>query len=916
MKIYNVYPRKNIFILIISSILLFTINLYSQAYNYPEGTSSSNKLPIVNFEIGTVSGGAFEAPVWVKFYPFGTYDPDGKIILFEMDMNGDGIYDVKEKALTGSSYEFTMPGEYTASVRVTDDKGGITAKSKSFIINEVENTFTKSVENKITVISSDAWEETAIPWIKVWAPNGNSIITKEVDSNSIPERNFKSISPIISIEPQDENSLLGAIRVKMPESIYVPDKDKGRVALAFYEEGYSTCTGETESRWRFHSVDYDPETGTYEAQMNHGCLMTWGLVTLGVGVGYLVWDDATRLLMTKKKSDHFVLHYNQNEVTEEIATFTLNKLEQAQTFLTKDILKGGLGLDYPSVPTKLDIYFVSIKTKKKDVNYGGYLESGKTSAKWMDLNLPSNIPNYNSKKMIATLTHELFHFIQYSNYNNATYKWLNEALSSAVELTAVKTKFFVPDNQSPILNTAMLVKGLKGIKEGKDGYSVGLFIDFLVHRYGVDIYSTILNECKRQVGSGTEQNPLISLQRAISRLDRKKYPSRQDWSEMDAVWQAFTDAFIKENSGAPLIDERPDRKIPYTNRSNMKLTVGEKETVQKWSIEVPSLSLKPWASRTYNISPAEWNDEDKAIIDCNITFTPQEKTPFEITTLIAFANKKGGKAFLPIQARTIGRITDKTLDLTFTLNLEKKNRSNLLSFIPTGLGAKKKPGVAKGTYKFSCKLRKEENIEVSPAVPISTSAIDTYWWAYWKTAVKIKNSDKNTLDILNESSLGDLYRNAWSEWEPIENQIITINKRFDTIRNNVELYSRMNTAYYNETQEIHPLLMEISNNYIDVWNVYANASDAIEVFSNIRTIGMKATVLVSPNHLRYLHIGKSTELPSQMEIQKAVDKFHESLAQISPCQNALSSFEKYWVKNKNEAFKIVEEIKISYPSLK
>ena len=96
--------------------------------------SQINNLPVVNFDVSTVSGGPFEAPVWVKFYPSGTYDPDGYIILFEIDMNGDGIYDVESSTLTGGSYEFTTPGDYVASVRVTDDRGGVTIGAKSFTI--------------------------------------------------------------------------------------------------------------------------------------------------------------------------------------------------------------------------------------------------------------------------------------------------------------------------------------------------------------------------------------------------------------------------------------------------------------------------------------------------------------------------------------------------------------------------------------------------------------------------------------------------------------------------------------------------------------------------------------------------------------------------------------------------------------
>ncbi len=106
----------------------------------------SNKLPIVNFEINTVSGGEFTAPVWVKFYPSGTYDPDGYILLFEMDMDGDGTFEVSENTLSGGSYEFTVPGNYTTTVRVTDDNGGITTKSKSFVITDSQNTYTEPAE--------------------------------------------------------------------------------------------------------------------------------------------------------------------------------------------------------------------------------------------------------------------------------------------------------------------------------------------------------------------------------------------------------------------------------------------------------------------------------------------------------------------------------------------------------------------------------------------------------------------------------------------------------------------------------------------------------------------------------------------------------------------------------------------------
>lgn len=101
--------------------------LYSQIEN-------TNKLPVVNLEIASVSGEDFIAPVWLKFYPGGTYDPDGKIVKFEMDLNSDGIYEISDSILQGGTFEYTEPGKYKATVRVTDDKGGITTLTKSFTI--------------------------------------------------------------------------------------------------------------------------------------------------------------------------------------------------------------------------------------------------------------------------------------------------------------------------------------------------------------------------------------------------------------------------------------------------------------------------------------------------------------------------------------------------------------------------------------------------------------------------------------------------------------------------------------------------------------------------------------------------------------------------------------------------------------
>ncbi|MBT8230119.1 MAG: DUF642 domain-containing protein, partial [Bacteroidia bacterium] len=93
-----------------------------------------NIAPHAQLAVTTVSGGSFTAPVQVQFNPQGSYDPDGQIVLFELDKDGDGYFEVSEKGLHGASMEFTEPGTYTAMLRVTDDKGETKVASHTFQI--------------------------------------------------------------------------------------------------------------------------------------------------------------------------------------------------------------------------------------------------------------------------------------------------------------------------------------------------------------------------------------------------------------------------------------------------------------------------------------------------------------------------------------------------------------------------------------------------------------------------------------------------------------------------------------------------------------------------------------------------------------------------------------------------------------
>ena len=65
------------------------------------------------------------APFEVEFEVDGT-DPDGSIVLYEWDFDGDGIYDWSSTTSGDVTHTYTAPGVYVATLRITDNDGLIT----------------------------------------------------------------------------------------------------------------------------------------------------------------------------------------------------------------------------------------------------------------------------------------------------------------------------------------------------------------------------------------------------------------------------------------------------------------------------------------------------------------------------------------------------------------------------------------------------------------------------------------------------------------------------------------------------------------------------------------------------------------------------------------------------------------------
>jgi 3-phytase len=79
-----------------------------------------NQPPVANCTVDPLLG---LVPLEVNFDASASNDPDGTIILYEWDFNGDGTYDWSSSTSGTITYTYDSSGTYDATLRVTDDKG-------------------------------------------------------------------------------------------------------------------------------------------------------------------------------------------------------------------------------------------------------------------------------------------------------------------------------------------------------------------------------------------------------------------------------------------------------------------------------------------------------------------------------------------------------------------------------------------------------------------------------------------------------------------------------------------------------------------------------------------------------------------------------------------------------------------------
>lgn len=77
------------------------------------------------------------APLTVTFYPLADHmDPDGQLVSFEWDFEGDGVYDADEQDGWELNHTYQQPGVYQLTLRVTDNDGATATSSITVTVTE------------------------------------------------------------------------------------------------------------------------------------------------------------------------------------------------------------------------------------------------------------------------------------------------------------------------------------------------------------------------------------------------------------------------------------------------------------------------------------------------------------------------------------------------------------------------------------------------------------------------------------------------------------------------------------------------------------------------------------------------------------------------------------------------------------
>jgi spore coat protein CotH len=157
--------EKGIIALFLLTSLVIFILIPSAPAQIEEGTSTGTTQVIA---IASAMPNQGWTPFTVYFSAFGSYTTGNDIVKIEWDLDGNGILDTDATAAGGyASYTFVKPGEYNATLRVTDDFGNtatdsVVISARHPVSSSVDywSVFDDSSVGKITIeISQRNWDK-------------------------------------------------------------------------------------------------------------------------------------------------------------------------------------------------------------------------------------------------------------------------------------------------------------------------------------------------------------------------------------------------------------------------------------------------------------------------------------------------------------------------------------------------------------------------------------------------------------------------------------------------------------------------------------------------------------------------------------------------------------------------------------
>lgn len=272
--------------------VMVVVDYYSPSAQTEKTYTAERQVVIVNEAVQAVISADKEEgpiPLTVQFSAKESNDPDGDIVLYEWDLDGDGVYEILGADKTELKHTYSKVGEVTVSLRTTGSNNDTSIAQKVIFSRQSEENIQASITSekgfegvppfevnlsgeqsytRFGNIVSYQWqiqgEEALVPGRKlqrIFRTPGEYMVSLIIE-NDVGERD--KVDQVIRVVPQLSSVKLGIVTV--------PPTEEGKVlrGVAPFEVQVSADASQihnpVEWQWDFESdgiIDSSNQTGTY-----------------------------------------------------------------------------------------------------------------------------------------------------------------------------------------------------------------------------------------------------------------------------------------------------------------------------------------------------------------------------------------------------------------------------------------------------------------------------------------------------------------------------------------------------------------------------------------------------------------------------------------------------------------------------